>query len=515
MDTTEPVYIGVDSSTTATKAIVWAADGTALAEGRAGIPLSRPGRGRYEQRPQDWWGGLCTAMHAALAGIDPARVAAVSMANQRETVAALDAQMQPIRPALVWSDERGREQVAQVAASPGAAFVHDATGKPVELCPALYRILWLRDEEPETYARTAHFVDVQGYLNWALTGQLVTSWASGDPFGLLDMRRFAWHTALIERLGLRPGLFAPLVPPGTQVGRVSAVASASCGLAEGTPVVAGGGDGQVAGLGARALRPGRAYCNLGTAVVAGVQVDRYLADPAFRTMTSCVPGAYICETLLRTGTSLVTWFVEHFGPDGPRDLGQSPEELMEAEAARISPGCEGLILLPHWNAAATPHWDTLARGAVVGWTPAHGKAHFYRSVLEGVAMELRLTIDGIARVTDEPISQIVITGGGSRSPLWRQIIADVTGRPIIRMASAELSSLGAGILAATGVGAFRDLRSAAEAMSRDIETIAPDPARQELYTLVFERAYRPLYPALREITHAISAIEIERGWSTP
>jgi len=515
MTTTDPYVMGIDSSTTAVKAIVWDTEGHAVAAGRAEIPLTRPGRGLYEQRPEDWWSACCRATRAAVTDLNPRAVVAVAVANQRETVAALDARMRPIRPAMLWCDERGRVQVERVATDPGSEHVHDATGKPVELCPALYRILWLHDEERATFNRAAHFVDVQGYLNWRLSGELVTSWASADPFGLLDMRRFAWHTALMDQLDLSPTTFAPVVAPGTPVGTISSAAAAACGLSVGTIIVAGAGDGQAAGLGARALAPGRAYCNLGTAAVAGVQTARYQVDTAFRTMTSAVPGAYVCEALLRTGTSLISWFVEHFGPEGPRETGASAEQLLERLATAVPAGAEGLVLLPHWNAAGTPHWDGLARGAVVGWTQAHSKAHFYRAVLEGLSMELRLSLDGIAGVTDEPIDRLVVTGGGARSPLWRQIVADVTGRTVIRVASAELTSLGAGMLAATGAQIFADVPAAAAAMSRDVEDISPMPAHRDLYDALFACAYRPLYGALRDITHAISTLEIERGWSTP
>lgn len=511
MPSTETLYLGIDCSTTATKAIAWTADGTAVAEGRAALSLTRPGPGMYEQHPDQWWEALCAAVRAALEGCDPSRVVALAIANQRETVAPLDSHMRPVRPAMLWLDERGREQVGQVAETLGAAYVHDATGKPVELCPALYRILWMRDEERALFERTARVVDVQAYLNWCLTGHVVTSWASGDPFGVLDMRRFQWHGALIERLGLAAHLFVPLVAPGTPLGTLTPEASAACGLPSGTIVVAGGGDGQAAGLGARVLAPGRAYCNLGTAVVAGVHADHYQADLAFRTLTSCVPGAYICEALLRTGTSLVSWFVEHFGPDVATCGDESAEAVLEARAAHVPAGSEGLVLLPHWHAAGTPHWDVLARGAVIGWTPAHGAAHFYRAVLEGLAMELRLTIDGIARATGEPIHDLVLTGGGSRSSLWRQIMADVTGRAIVDVASTELTSLGAGMLAATGAGTFASVAVAAQAMCQDRATLTPDPGRHAVYVNVFERAYRPLYAALREITHAISALALERG----
>lgn len=512
MSDTEPYVVGIDSSTTSAKAIVWDLRGAPVSEGRAEIPWQRPARGQYEQRPDDWWSACCAALRAAVAGIPGRRIAAVAVANQRETVAFLDARMQPVRPAMLWCDERGREQVARVAEHPGAALVHRVTGKPVELCPALYRILWLHDEDRESFSRAEHLVDVQGYLNWRLSGTLITSWASADPFGLFDMRRFTWSEELQRALDLAPSSFSPLVAPGTPIGAITPEAAEACDLPAGTPVIAGAGDGQAAGLGAAALGPGRAYCNLGTAIVAGVQTIHYRADPAFRTMTSCVPGAYICETLLRTGTSLVSWFVQQFGPRDERGPLQGAETLLETDAARVGPGAEGLVLLPHWNAAGTPHWDVEARGAMIGWTPAHGRAHFYRAILEGLAMELRLSVDGIAEVTGEPITTLVLTGGGARSPLWRQIVADVTGRRAILVESTELTCLGAGMLAAAGAGLFPDAPAAARAMTRDVGSLEPDEQARATYNALFERAYRPLYSTLRPLTHALTAMEQEGRW---
>ncbi len=210
-------------------------------------------------------------------------------------------------------------------------------------------------------------------------------------------------------------------------------------------MVAGGGDGQAAGLGAHALSAGRAYCNLGTAAVAGVGTEQYRADLAFRTMTSCVPRAYVCEALVRSGTSLVSWFVTQFGRPAystrpPHGYNRGKQLGLSGQRRGTRPcGQRGADRATTLARGRTPYWDVNARGAAVGWTPAHTSAHFYRALLEGLAMELRLTLDGIAWVTGEPITHLVLTGGGARSTVWRQIMADVTGRVVVLVASTELT----------------------------------------------------------------------------
>lgn len=409
--------IGVDCSTTATKAVVFDAGGAAVAEGRRTFPLSRPQPGWHEQDPDTWRASTVGALADAAAQIDPGDVAAIGLTHQRESFACLDDRGRSIRPAILWLDGRAGPQIREH----GTAAVHELSGKPPDVTPAFYKLLWLQENEPQTLRRTAMVTDVHGYLVHALTGHWTTSVASADPLGLVDMTTGGWSQQLLDQVGLTREQVPDLAEPGAVVGVLTDEAARQTGLRAGTPVVAGAGDGQCAGLGADVTVAGRAYLNLGTAMAAGTYSDTYHWDRAFRTMFGPVPGSYTLETLLSGGTYIVSWYVDRFGQIPDLGLGLSPEQVLETAAAQLPRGSDGLMLLPYWNAAQTPYWDPSARGVVLGWQGTHGKAHFYRAALEGIAYELRLQTDGVDAVLGTPVDRFYAMGGGSAArsgPSW-------------------------------------------------------------------------------------------------
>src|SRR3954447_496177 len=433
--------IGIDSSTTATKAVVWDRGGRAVAEGRAEFALTLPRPGWHEQDPEDWWRSCAAAVRQALESVDGSDIEALCVTHQRETFACVDEQGRPVRPAIVWMDVRATDQAAAL----GSDAIHRLTGKPPDTTPALYKLLWLREHEPEAIARTRWVVDVGAFVVSRLTGTWVTTTAYADPIGLIDMERRDWSDELLGRIGLSREQMPALAAPGDVVGGLSPAAASELGLAPGVPVVGGAGDGQSAGLGANAARPGRAYVNLGTAVVAGTVTERYAWDAAFRTLVGSVPGTYIIETLLQGGTYTVDWFLERFAAldAGRLGLGLRDVDLLEAAATRLRPGADGLLLLPYWASAQTPYWDPDARGMLFGLAGHHGKEHVFRALMEGIAFEQRLSLEGMEAHLDGPIDVLLMTGGGSRSALWRQIFADVTGKPVVLCREPETTALGA------------------------------------------------------------------------
>lgn len=492
------VVVGIDSSTTAAKAIAWSREGEALASGRAGHALSTPAANLYEQEPEDWWRALVAALRDLTTAIDPARIAGIAIAGQRETVAPLDAAGTAIRPAMLWLDERGASEIGPLAEAVGADRLQAISGKPVDVTPAIYRIAWMRRHEPELFARTAHFADAHGYLAWRLTGRRRTSLASADAFGLFDMRNGLWSEELTAAVGLRPDRLFPLVPPGARIGAVTKAAAAATGLRAGTPVLAGGGDGQLAGLGVGALRPERGYLNLGTALVSGVFSSAYRVDRAWRTIGAGSGDGFYYETCVRTGTFLVDWFVRRIcGVDPVAEPGIYGTLAREAETVPIGAG--GVLLLPYWSGAMNPYWDPEARGVIVGLAPHHGRGHLYRALLEGVALEQAISAEAADAATGAPVERYVAIGGGARCDMWCRIMADATGRVIERSTTIDASSLGAGICAAAGAGLFPDIRSAAAVMTGTAgRSFAPDPDRAARY-LALLAIYRQLYPALRGV----------------
>jgi sugar (pentulose or hexulose) kinase len=499
--------IGIDASTTACKAIAWDRRGRLLAEGRATYPLLQPAPKQYEQDAEGWWRGTCAAVRTLLDQVEPAGAEGLCITHQRESFVLVDREGRPLRNAILWLDERSQAQVGRLKAAIGAGRFHRITGKPLTPNPSITKLLWLAEYEPDLLARAHQVLDAGAFLAQRLTGHFRTSLASADPMGLLDMRTGTWSPELLKPLGINAEQLPDLVPPGSVIGAVSAGAAAQTGLSTGLPLIAGAGDGQCAGLGANATGEGRAALNLGTAVVSGATSDEYLTERAFRTLYAALPGAYFLETVIQGGVFTIGWFVERFCADlRGSTTGTGPEEILEREAAHVPPGCLGLTLVPYWNHAMTPYWDPAARGIVVGWTGAHGRAHFYRAILEGIGFEQRLVGDALMEATGRRLDTYVALGGGSRSPLWCQILADVTGVPLVRAASSEATCLGAGMLAAAAAGWYADAEQAAAAMATDGERFDPQPDNEALYQRLFEEVYRPLYPTLQPLIHRLDAV---------
>ncbi|WP_437586100.1 xylulokinase [Sorangium sp. So ce1000] len=501
------LVLGIDLSTTAAKAAAFDARGRLQAAGRAPLPLARPAPDRFEQAPRDWWAALCRAVADVTAAVDPGRIAGLAIAHQRETFACLGPDGEPLRPALLWLDGRARGHLGAVVDRVGRDRLRALSGKAADFGPALPKIAWLADEEPETHRRTALFCDVQAYLVQALTGRARTSWASADPLALFDIGEHRWSEELCAAAGITPDRLPEALPPGAPLGVVSAAAAAATGLRAGTPVLAGGGDGQMAGLGVDALDPRRAYLNLGTAVVFGVFCREPRQDPAWRTMTSASGRGYVLESSLRSGALLSDWYLR-------RQLGVDPRDgaamaAIEAEAASLPPGSEGLLLLPYWEGAMNPHWDPDARGAILGLTDAHGRGHVYRALIEGVALEQALVLDLMRGAAGIEVAEFAAVGGVAASDLWCAVMADVTGVAIERSDTVEAACLGAAMCAAAGTGLAGSIEAAARAMRGNATaTFRPNAERRGRYAALLG-IYRDMYPQLSGLLRRLSTFTRE------
>ena len=482
--------IGIDSSTQSTKAIAWSREGEALAEGRAPIPMEMPEPGHVEQRPEEWWESARIALRAVADQIDPARVAGLAISNQRETVAFFDAEGKSVRPAMVWLDERARGEVQAFSRRVGAERLHRITGKPVDMTPVAYRLSWMRRHAPEDLRRSALITDVHGSLAARLTGTATASWTSADPFGVFDIVAKEWSLPILHDLGLRPEQFAALARPGGRIGELTEAASRATGLRPGTPLFAGGGDGQCAGLGANAARPGVVYMNLGTAIITGTWSAQPNIERIWRTVTSPTGEGYFLEGCQRAGTFLVDWFIDNFA-GGRGDMAVFAS--LEAKAASLPIGSEGVMVCPYLAGCMDPHWDPAARASFSGLAPTHGIGHLYRAVLEALALESARTVEAMEARGLGP-RRIVAVGGGARNDLWTRMVADSTGLTLAISRSLEASSLGAGMSAAVGCGWYTDFDSASAGMSSEDRAVHPDPSMRAAWKELSVRqaaAYRP------------------------
>jgi len=506
---TSDLVVSLDSSTSASKAIIWDRQGNILSEGRASLVITQTHPTWYEQPAEAWWTTACEAFGKAVAQVNPKRLAAICITHQRETFVPVNDKGRPLRNGILWMDERARPLLGELKSLFGAERFHQVTGKPLSGNLTVGKIAWLRQNEPRVFDDTFMFMDVHGYLVQRLTGNFRTGWGCVDPMGLFDMRRNQWSEEILSRIGVRLEQFPEALPSGSILGTVTGEAVKVCHLPEGILVVAGLGDGQSAGLGVNITQPGECYLSLGTSIVAGAFSDKYTTSRAFRTMYGGVPDTYIFETVLLGGAYTVKWFIDNFTnleKDATR-LNLSAEELMDADVRNVPAGAQGLLLVPYWNSAMNPYWDEAARGIMVGWTGVHQRRHMYRAILEGTAFEQRLHTNGVEQALGRQINRYVVVGGGARNELWCQIIADVTGKLVYRTRTHEATALGAGILAASAIGLFPDIHQAADAMVHiDPIFFTPDLDRHRYYSQIFNEVYVHLFPALQDYLDRLTEI---------
>jgi xylulokinase len=491
-----PLVVALDLSTTAAKAVVLDGRGTVLAEAAVPLETAQPHPTWHEQDARQWWDAARSAIRGAVGQVEAGRVGAVCLTHQRETFVCLDAAGAPLRPAILWVDGRAGAEIAEL----GTDEVHRVSGKPPDTTPAVYKLAWLRRNEPGVLAVATRVGDVQAYLAWRLTGRWATSVASADTLGLLDLARREWSPMLMDLAGVRTDQLPDLVPTGREIAPLTPAVSAELGLPGPVPLVAGLGDGQSAGLALRADQPGIAYLNLGTSMVLGVRADDFVTDLSFRTLAGMVDGTYTLETVLNSAAYLASWCRRELGD--PAQPGQESLAWFEAAAAEIPAGSEGLLTLPYWNAAQSPYWDPNAKGAVVGWHGRHTRGHLYRSILEGVALELRLHLENLERTTGRPVETIRAVGGGARSDLWMRIVTGVTQRPAVVCSAGEMSAAGAGVLAHAWLAGRPGEVTSAPPPGHEV---VPDPSVADVYAQLFE-VYRGLYPSLKDTFASLAAL---------
>jgi sugar (pentulose or hexulose) kinase len=492
---TKSFVIGLDCSTTGTKAIAFDKKGNVVARVYETIPLFSPRPHYYEQNPTDWWLSAQKTLRTITRQISPERIVAIAISNQRETFVPLSKDGTCLRPAIIWLDERSKGEVESFSAKIGKRKIHRITGKPADYAPVVYRLAWMKKHEPRLFKKIGMICDVHTYIVWKLTDSFKTSWASADPLGLFDLKQKRWSNLILKALDLTEDQLPNAYRPGTILGRVSKEASKLTGLSTDTSVIAGGGDGQAAGLGGNVLTPERAYLNLGTAVVAGVFGTRYRTTRALRTMSSCSENGYYYECSLRAGTFSLDWFMKNVLKIDPLTQ-PAIYQVMEQEAKEIPIGSNGLLHLPYLCGAMNPYWDVNARGAFVGLTSFHNRGHMYRSILEGIAFEQAFAMSAVEKSMGTRVTDFVAIGGGATSELWCHIFADITGKNIRIPENAEASALGAAIAAAVGAGWYRTFKEAASEMTGTERIIKPEMQNYKKYQQIFG-AYKRIYPSLK------------------
>lgn len=502
MSTSDPLVIAVDSSTTSSKAIIVNTEGEVLALGKREIALRTPQQGFGEHDPRAWWTSTNEAIKEAISKLsraDKNRIVAMGVTHQRETFAPFDANGVPLRDGILWLDIRAGEQIKKY----GSQQIWELSGKPADVTPAIYKMAWVKENEPGCLDKADKVVNVHAYLVFKLIGEWKDSVACADSLGLFNIAEQRYDDQLLEIAGVRHEQMAELAKPGETLGTIKRELLDDWGIAQDVTLVAGLGDGQAAGIGAAAVTEDVAYLNMGTAVNAGVTANEYAFGQVYRTLAGGIPDTYVLEVLQSSGAFLSTWFRRAFGRP---ELKGAPDPELERLATERAPGSGGLITLPYWNAVQSPYWDPDARGAIVGWRGTHGRGSMYRSILEAICMEMDRSLQGLEEATGTKLTTVRAMGGGVRSPLWRQLMADCTGLPITACLEDEISALGAGVLAMASTGVFGDtsIATAAQKMARFGDVTEPNQDKHQVYRELGEIQGK-LFDQLKETTDALQA----------
>jgi xylulokinase len=489
------VLVGLDVGTSGTRAVAVNSRGAVVAEATSFYEPDSPRPGWSEQRPEDWWQAAKEVLATVAAGVGD-EIVGLGLAGQMHGSVFLDSAGEVIRPALLWNDQRTERDCAAITERVGAERLLELAGNPALTGFQAPKILWLRRQEPESYARLATVLLPKDYVRLELTGERATDVSDASGTLLLDVRARSWSDEILDALEI-PREWLPKVYEGPQVtATVRDAVADDLGLPRGLPVAAGGGDNAAAAVGVGVVREGLISSSIGTSGVVFAHRDSFTPDPSGQVHAFChaVPGAYhLMAVTLSAGGSL-SWWRERFG-------GAAGFEALVAEAAEVQPGAEGLLFLPYLTGERSPHLDPQASGAFVGLTARHGRPQLTRAIMEGVVLSMRAGLE-VMRALGTAVDDVRATGGGARSPLWLQLQADIYGRPIRRTAVDEGPAYGAALLSGVACGVFRDIE-AASASGRLRELIAePDAERARRYDELYA-IFASLYPALRDAMHAL------------
>ena len=500
-------YLGIDVGTGGTRALIMDKQGHVVASASAEHQhFASPRPGWAEQDPRDWWQACGAAVRKALqtSGVRAQDIGCVGFSGQMHGAVLLDAADEVVRPALIWCDQRSEAQCRELEESIGRDALIRLTCNPPLTNFTVTKFLWVRETEPQVWARVAHVMLPKDYVRFRLTGERAIDMADASGTLLLDVANRKWSAEVLAKTGIDLKLLPGLFESPEICGRVSPAGAEATGLRAGTPVVAGAGDQAAGAVGMGIARVGAVSATIGTSGVVFASTDRPAMDPQGRLHTFChaIPGRWHVMGVTQAAGLSLRWYRDNFGAASPgvaKKDGRDPYDVFAEEAAAAPAGSEGALWAPYLMGERTPHLDPNARAALVGLTASHTRAHVIRAILEGVAFSLKDSFT-IFEEMKIPVTSIRLGGGGARSPLWRQIQADVYGRDVEIVEAEEGAAYGAAILAGTGAGAWKSVEQACDAIVRVAKKIVPNQKDSATMQKAY-RGYRQVYPALRQIGH--------------
>lgn len=492
-----------DLGTTGNKATLYDREGSLRGSAFYAYDTEYPHTGWAEQNPNDWWRAVCTSTHQLLdrAEIQGSEIACIVFSGQMMGAVPLDANGHPLRPAIIWMDQRATAQAAQLSEKIDKDRVYQITGHRLSPAYSLHKILWIRDHQPDIYAATHKFTHAKDAMIARMTGVFVTEPSDASGMNLYDLEQQQWSTPIIAAAGLDSAKLPTLVRSIDVIGEVLPTVADELGVAAGTPVVAGGGDGSCAAVGAGSVQPDVAYSYVGSSSWIATTTPKPIYDPNQRTFTfgHVIPDMFMPTGTMQTAGAAYQWLRDQLAPlekQAAEALGVSAYALMNAVAENSPPGANELVFLPYLAGERSPRWNPSARATFIGLTIRHTRADIVRAVMEGVALNLCVILNAL-RAQAPGIESLRVIGGGMTGRLWTSIMADIYGIPLHRLAILEeATSMGAAVIGGVGVGLYPNF-DIAQQMNGIAESILPTISNRDTYAhlyTIFEAAYQALEP---------------------
>lgn len=503
--------LGIDLGTSGTKTVLFDQEGHGICSCTVEYPMYQPHNGWAEQDPQDWWHAAVETIQTVLkkSGVDPKDVVSLGISGQMHGLVMLDEKGQVLRRSIIWCDQRTQAECDEIHEKVGREKLIAITANPALTGFTLSKVLWVRNHEPEVYAKCRHILLPKDYVRYMLTGDFATEVSDASGMQMLDVPNRCWSDELLNILDIDKSLLAKVYESCEVTGHVSEEAAALTGLSAETLVVGGAGDNAAAAVGTGVVEDGKAFTTIGTSGVVFAHTDKLAIDPQGRVHTFCcaVPGAWHVMGVTQAAGLSLKWYRDNFcdaEKQAAQQMGVDPYDLMNKEAAQSPIGANKLIYAPYLMGERTPHLDADCRGMFFGLSAMHTRRDLLRAVMEGVSYSLRDCLGVLNEMGVNP-EQMLACGGGGKSPLWRQMLADVFNCPVATTVNTEGPALGVAILAGVGAGLYKSVPEACHAMIHVNPAQEPIPENVPQYAKVYE-VYRMLYPANKDVFKALGKL---------
>ena len=501
--------IGIDVGTSGTKTVLFDIEGRPLNSKTVEYPMSQPYNGWAEQAPEDWWRAVVEGLNAVFVNHNPGDVVGIGLSGQMHGLVMLDKNGAVLLPSIIWCDQRTGAECEQINNILGEKRVIEITANPPMTGFTAAKILWVQNNEPEVYEKCAHILLPKDYIRYMLTGEFATEVSDASGMQLMDVAKRDWSGEVLGKLNIDRSLLGTMHESPDITGKVHKAAAKATGLAEGTPVVGGAGDNPAAAIGTGIVREGSAFTTIGSSAVVYAVSDEIRIDMQGRVHSLCasVPGKWTVMSCTQAAGLSLKWlrdacFISDAKEAGKR--GTDIYDIMTGMASEIPVGAERLLYLPYLMGERSPHPDPNCRGVFFGLSAMHKRDHMVRAVMEGVAFS-QLECVEVFREMGVPIDDMTLTGGGGRSPLWQQMLADLYGCPVATLTSDEGGALGVALLAGVGAGVYSSVEQAADAVVKKNTALKNNENSQRLYMPYYEiykRLYRSLKPEFDKLADA-------------